>query len=61
MTRSVGSTKPNLPVQAVRVTRVQDPAHVRQRPALDHLSHELDPEPAAAVLGQDVHVGEIHE
>src|ERR1700712_3964578 len=39
-------------VEGVHVLRVQDPAQVRVRAVLDRLAHELDAEPAAAVLRQ---------
>jgi hypothetical protein len=40
---------------------VQDPAQLRIRAVLDDLTHECEAEPAAAVLGQHVHVREVHE
>ena len=43
----------------MRVARVQEPAPSGVRPVLDHLADELDAEPAAAVLGQHVDVGEV--
>ena len=51
----------DLAVERVRVARVQHPTDVLQRPALDHLAHELGAEAAAAVLGQHVDVREVDE
>ena len=48
-------------VQAVCVCRVQDPAPPGVRTLFDREPHELDAEAAAAVLGEDVDVCEIHE
>jgi hypothetical protein len=45
----------------VRVARVQDPTDVRVRTFLDHLPDQPYAEPLAAVLRQDVHVGEVDE
>src|SRR5829696_9862229 len=41
------------------VARVQEPARVRVRPCLDCLAHELRAEAAAAVLREDVDVGQV--
>ena len=46
-------------VELVRVAGVEDPGLVAVGPAVDHLAHELDTEPAPAVGGQDVDVGEV--
>src|SRR5207237_13440 len=53
--------KTELPVQVVRVARVEHPGQVRERPVLDHLADQLDPEPTAPVTAEDVDVGEIDE
>ena len=47
-----------LRVQPLRVGGVQQPVHAVEG-ALDDLAHELEPEPAAAVGAQHVHVGEV--
>ncbi len=46
-------------VELVRSGRVQDPPRLAAGPVLDQLADELDPEAAAAVLGEDVEVGEV--
>src|SRR3954451_9728136 len=50
-----------LAVERVHVGRVQEPACVSERAVLDHLAHELLPQPTAAVLLEDVHVREVDE
>src|SRR5262245_66111228 len=50
-----------LAVEVVRVPRMQDPPELCKRPAFDHLLDKLDTKTSAAILRQDVDVGEVHE
>src|SRR6185312_4488824 len=48
-----------LPVERVRVGRVEQPLHVRVRAVVDHLPDELLPQSAPAVLREHVDVREV--
>src|SRR5262249_58529772 len=53
--------EPDLPVEPVRVARVQDPPDAGVRAVLDRLAYQPHAEPPAAVLREDVDVGEVDE
>src|SRR5919201_2038133 len=51
-------TKPELPIQLVRVERSEEPGMFRVRPTLDRLTNKLDAEASPAELWQNVDVEE---